>query len=111
MPHLAHVEIFYAYQSARLPKFEPSLRGLIVAGMGDGNVSNDVFCGLKILANNGVIVALSSRTGSGGISGAESGDFCVTCDNLNPQKARILLSTALNFTQNRAQIQEIFNSY
>ena len=64
-------------------------------------------------ARNGVVVVLSSRLGGGRVpilrmrqdSGFVSGD------NLNPQKARVLLMLALTRTHDRQEIQGYFDRY
>lgn len=50
----------------------------------------------------------SSRTGSGYIPAAEAYPGLLG-DNLNPQKARILLMLALTVTHDQQKIQELFH--
>ena len=61
-------------------------------------------------AEAGVIVARSSRTGSGS-AGDSAGDNSVGADDLIAQKARILLMLALTVTDESAAIQRMFNTY
>jgi L-asparaginase len=58
-------------------------------------------------------VVISSRAGSGRTfaptKSREAG--YLQADNLNPQKARVLLGLALAVTQDREQLQRIFDQY
>ena len=55
----------------------------------------------------------SSRAGSGRVIGREEYDRIgmVSGDNLNPQKARVLLMLALTKTTDVHEIQRMFNEY
>ncbi|MEJ1978019.1 MAG: asparaginase domain-containing protein [Acetobacteraceae bacterium] len=68
---------------------------------------------LKEAVRQGVVVVQSTRAGSGrtfrGKRAQESG-FLVA-DNLNPQKARLLLALALTRTQDPAEITRMFETY
>ncbi len=60
----------------------------------------------------GVVIVRSSRVGSGEITSGEIDDKTfITSDNLNPQKARVLLQLALTKTNDKAKIQEMFEEY
>ena len=61
----------------------------------------------------GVRVVTSSRAGSGRtFAPAKSREAgYLQADNLNPQKARVLLGLALAVTQDREQLQRIFDQY
>lgn len=87
--------------------------GLIEAGTGCGSlsqVSRDV---LTEASKKGLVVVRSSRTGSGMVTpstkDAEPG--FLTADNLNPQKARILLTLALTVTKDKNEIRRMFATY
>jgi L-asparaginase len=68
---------------------------------------------LEQAAAKGVIVVQASRAGSGRVARRrylrEMG--MVAADNLNPQKARILLALALTKTREPGDIQEIFDTH
>lgn len=85
------------------------LMNLIKEGGGDGEWAK---AQLKA-AEPHVIVARSSRTGSGTVTPSPSDEEngFVTTDSLNPQKARILLMLALTRTQDPKEIQQFFNEY
>ena len=90
-------------------------KGIIVAGVGNGNLYPDLQAALAKASEAGVIVVRSSRTGSGSTSvGAEVDDAklgFLTADNLNPQKARVLLMLALGKTSDKAKIQSFFATH
>ena len=94
---------------------EKGAKGIILAGMGNGNPYPSVEKALENAAKNGVIVVRSSRTGSGSTSvGGEVDDEklgFLSGDNLNPQKARVLLMTALSKTDDKAKIKEYFATH
>ena len=82
--------------------------------MGEGGANDQIFAALRNAMANGIVVVRSSRTGGGrvGLGFAEFDDqgFLVA-DDLNPQKARILLMLALTKTDDLVQIQEMFFKY
>lgn len=90
-------------------------KGIILAGVGNGNPYPSVEEALRKAAKSGVVVVRSSRVGSGSTSvGSEVDDQkygFITADNLNPQKARVLLMLSLLKSKDIAQIQEYFNKY
>ncbi|MBP5779505.1 MAG: asparaginase, partial [Campylobacter sp.] len=90
-------------------------KGIILAGLGNGNAYPSVEKALENAAKNGVIVVRSSRTGSGSTSvGGEVDDEklgFLSGDNLNPQKARVLLMTALSKTDDKNKIKEYFATH
>lgn len=83
------------------------VKGIICAGTGNGSISANVEKILARAAAQGIVVIRSSRCG--GFVTA-NGKF-LSGDNLNPQKARILLQLALTATNNLDEIQRIFKQY
>nr|WP_280984998.1 hypothetical protein [Bradyrhizobium sp. ISRA463] len=70
-------------------------KGIVLAGVGDGNSSKAAIDALAAAVKQGVVVVRSSRVGSGFVNrNVEVNDdelgFAVSLD-LNPQKARVLL--------------------
>lgn len=89
-------------------------RGLVYAGSGMGSIHGAVEAALAEAVQSGVVVVRSSRTGSGRVSAGlarwqEQG--FLYADNLNPQKARLLLQLALLQTHERSEVQELFLHY
>lgn len=90
-------------------------KGIIVAGVGNGNLYPDLQAALAKASEAGVIVVRSSRTGSGSTSVSSEVDDAklgfLTADNLNSQKARVLLMLALSKTSDKAKIQSFFATH
>ena len=88
--------------------------GIVSAGTGNGSLYDGYREVLTKAGQSGIIVVRSSRVGTGVVTPNpkrdEPGKF-VTADNLNPQKARILLMLALTKTKDAKEIQRIFNTY
>lgn len=114
---LPRVDISYAYAGADGTAVRAFLaagaKGIVSAGFAPG------FCGpgdlepLKQAVKDGVIVIQCSRAGSGRVfpsTKLKEYGF-LTADNLNPQKARILLAMALTVTQDPAEVARIFATY
>ena len=86
--------------------------GLVIAGVGAGSVGG-MKDALKAARDKGVVVVRSSRLGSGRVVPDDhyTEPGFVSADNLNPQKARILLALALPLTRDPAEMQRIFDTY
>jgi L-asparaginase len=90
-------------------------KGIVIAGVGNGNMNKAALDAAAQAAKKGVIVVRSSRVATGSVGrNVEVKDDelgFVASDELNPQKSRILLSLALLKPRTPAQVQELFNSY
>ena len=114
---LPRVDIAYAYagaDGAAVRAFVAAgAKGIVSAGFAPGFSSPGDHEALKEAVMQGVVVVQSTRAGSGrtfrGKRLADAG-FLIA-DNLNPQKARILLALALSVTQDGERIAEMFRSY
>jgi L-asparaginase type II len=84
-------------------------RGLVIAGMGNGEYPAAIQPALEAAAMKGIPVVIASRTGSG-ITSAKDPRF-IAADTLTPQKARILLMLALTRTHDRDRIAGMFRKY
>ncbi|MEL6297203.1 MAG: asparaginase [Pseudomonadota bacterium] len=109
----ARVDISYCYAgcdgTAVRAFVAAGAKGIVSAGFAPGFVSPAEFDALKSAVDQGLVVLQSSRAGSGRVPTMErvaAGGF-IGADNLNPQKARILLALALNRTNDRAEIAEL----
>ncbi len=113
--NLPRVDVSYTYAGADGADVDAfvakSARGIVVATAGAGATTRGQSAALRRAFEAGVIVARSSRTGSGRVGGGRSRGGSVSADDLNPQKARILLMLALTVTEDAGEIQRIFNSY
>ena len=86
--------------------------GLVIAGIGAGALG--AFTEItKTLVAEGVIVVRSARVGEGRVVaiGNNHEEGTVAADNLNPQKAAILLALALTRTRDAVELQRIFDEY
>jgi L-asparaginase len=95
---------------------ENGAKGIVFAGAGDGNIYKAALEKLINLSKEKkLLVVRSSRVGAGYvIRGAEINDDengFVNGDNLNAQKARILLKLALTKSDNWGDVQKIFDRY
>ena len=115
LQQLPPVEILYSYVQPNPILIQALLasgaKGIVMAGTGAGLISN-VEKDALAKAKETVIVR-SNRTGSGRVPAREDYEplGMIAADNLNPQKARILLMLALTKTTNLAEIRRIFDEY
>lgn len=109
MDTLPRVDVVYSYQEGdRVPidaYVTAGAKGIVLTGSGGDAV--------KDAQAKGVLFVQSDRKGSGRVmvSDKVAEKQIVTSDNLNPQKARILLRLALTKTTDPKEIQRIFNEY
>ncbi|WP_087720823.1 asparaginase [Salinicola salarius] len=114
---LPRVDIAYSYagsDGAAIRAFVAAgARGIVAAGFAPGFVTGGERAALIEAVDKGVVVVQSTRAGSGNVYRGhrlrEAG-FLVA-DNLNPQKARLLLALALGVTHDPAEITRIFAEY
>jgi L-asparaginase len=89
--------------------------GIVIAGVGNGNMNKASLDAAERQAKKGVVIVRSSRvpTGSVGRNVEVNDDKMgfVASDELNPQKARILLMLALLKPRNTAELQQLFLTY
>ncbi|MBO5664796.1 MAG: L-asparaginase 2 [Bacteroidaceae bacterium] len=116
---LPKVGIAYGYSSVEgdvvKMMIKKDYKGIVYAGVGNGNIHKNVFPELEKARKDGVIVVRSSRVPTGATTlDAEVDDNkyeFVASWGLNPQKARILLMLALTKTDDWKAIQKYFNNY
>ena len=94
---------------------EHGVKGIVLAGVGDGNTTDAALSALERAAKKGVAVVRSSRTGSGLVDrNVEVNDDklgLIAGMELSPQKARILLTLGLAKTNDVKALQQMFNEY
>ena len=116
---LPKVGIAYGYSSVEGDVVDMMIdkhyKGIVYAGVGNGNIHKNVFPELEKARKDGIIVVRSSRVPTGATTlDAEVDDNkyeFVASWGLNPQKARILLMLALTKTDDWKTIQKYFNNY
>jgi L-asparaginase len=94
---------------------EKGVKGIVLAGVGDGNTTDAALAALERAAKKGVAVVRCSRTGSGLVDrNVEVNDDkmgFIAGMELSPQKARILLMLSLTKTNDTKKLQEFFDQY
>ena len=114
---LPRVDVAYAYAGADGTAVRAFVaagaRGIVSAGLAPGFTPPGEAEALRDAVAAGVVVVQSTRAGSGRTFRTtrlrESG--LLIADNLNPQKARILLALALSVTREEAEIERMFRTY
>jgi L-asparaginase len=116
---LPYVEIVYSYANFGRDTIDflvgKGVKGIVLAGVGDGNSTDTAIAALADAARKGIAVVRATRTGSGLIvRNVEVDDDklgFITAMELNPQKARILLMLGLMKTNDTKKLQELFMQY
>jgi L-asparaginase len=113
------VEIVYSYANLGREMIdflvEKGVKGIVLAGVGDGNSTDTAIAALAEAAKKGVAVVRATRTGSGlVVRNIEVDDdklgFIASIE-LNPQRARILLMLGLMKTSDPKKLQQYFEQY
>jgi L-asparaginase len=90
-------------------------KGIVIAGVGNGNMNKASVEAASRAAQGGVVVVRSSRVATGSVGrNIELNDDqlrFIASDELNPQKARILLALALLRRASPEQMQTYFYTY
>lgn len=114
---LPRVEIVYSHANMDAVQIDSAIankaKGIVLAGVGDGNTSKAALDALQRAAQQGIVVVRSTRVGSGFVNrnvevNDDTSGFVASLD-LNPQKARVLtqLLIANGITQ-PVQVQKAF---
>lgn len=116
---LPRVDIIYAHANMSPDLIDAAVKagakGLVVAGVGDGNMTKDALAALGRAAKAGVVVVRSTRLAGGlvlrnnEVNDDQQG--FVASGEFTAPKARVLLEVALTKTSDPKQIQRIFNEY
>jgi L-asparaginase len=90
-------------------------KGVVVAGVGNGNLTKAGLDALAAQAKKGIVCVRSSRVATGRVGrNVEVDDdklALVASDDLNPQKARVLLRLALLKPRSLGEVQRLFEQY
>jgi L-asparaginase len=117
---LPRVEIAYMYVDASASAVYAFINdrsaGLVIAGSGDGSFNKSILQAVDTAVKKGIIVVRSSRVASGRVTQFnqvfdDKKLGTIASDDLNPQKARILLMLALTITKDKDEIQRMFLEY
>jgi L-asparaginase len=119
LAELPRVDVIYAHAGMNAEIIDACVEGgamgIVVAGTGNGNMTEASIAALARAVEKGVVVVRSTRCW-GGVVGRniEIDDDAigfVAADDLSPQKARILLKLALTKTRDVRRIQRMFYEY
>ena len=90
-------------------------KGIVIAGVGDGNMNAGTLEAIKRATKAGIPVVRATRVPIGAVlikGEVVDADYgSVSSDELNPQKARILLMLALSKNRSRDDLQRLFIEY
>jgi L-asparaginase len=116
---LPRVDIIYAYTDMPADAIDASVangaKGIVIAGVGNGNMNKSSIEAATRAVKKGVVVVRSTRVATGAVArNVEVNDDemnFVASDELNPQKARVLLMLALLKPRTNSEIQNLFYTY
>jgi L-asparaginase len=90
-------------------------KGIVVAGVGNGNMTQAGLDALAAQAKKGIVCVRSTRVATGQVGRSVEVDDdklgLVASLGLNPQKSRVLLRLALTKTKDLKEIQRMFDQY
>jgi L-asparaginase len=116
---LPRVDIIYAHANMSTDLIDAAVengaKGLVIAGVGDGNMTKEALNALTLAARQGVAVVRSTRLPAGIVlRNNEVNDdklHMVASGEFTPPKARVLLQLALTKTNDPKRVQKMFNEY
>jgi len=116
---LPRVDIIYAYANMDDVLINASIKagakGIVIAGVGDGNMTKPALDALTAAAKNGILVVRSTRLPNGMVMrNAEVNDDklgFVASGELGPPKSRVLAQLALTKTNDPKRVQQMFREY
>jgi len=116
---LPRVDVIYAHANMSADLIDAAIRngakGLVIAGVGDGNMTTPALDAVSRAAKGGIVIVRSTRLPGGivlrnnEINDDEQG--FVASGELNPAKSRVLLQLALTKTNDPVRIQQMFYEY
>jgi L-asparaginase len=117
--NLPRVEIIYSYANMDGGLIDAAVasgaKGIVLAGVGDGNTTDAGIAALERAAKQGVAVVRCSRTSAGvadrNIEVNDDKLGFIAGMELNAQKARVLLMLGLTKTTDVKKLQELFYKY
>jgi L-asparaginase len=116
---LPRVDVIYAHANMSADLIDAAVangaKGIVVAGVGDGNMTTPALDALTKVAKGGIVVVRSTRLPAGivlrnnEVNDDEKG--FIASGELNPAKSRVLLQLALTKTNDPVRIQRMFYEY
>jgi L-asparaginase len=116
---LPRVDIVMAYENMDGKLIDAAVaagaRGVVIAGVGNGNMTQAALDALAAQAKKGIVCVRASRVATGRVGRSVEVDDdklgLVASLGLNPQKSRVLLRLALTQTNDLKRIQRYFDEY
>src|SRR6516165_6240140 len=116
---LPRVDIIEAYENMDGTLIDAAVaagaKGIVIAGVGNGNMTQAALAGLAKQSKQGIVCVRSSRVVTGRVGrNVEVDDDklgLIASEDLSPQKARVLLRLALLKQRPLGDIQRIFEEY
>ena len=116
---LPRVDVIYAHAGMSPDLIDAAVargaKGLVIAGVGDGNMTTPALDAVRRAVAAGVVVVRSSRVGDGfvrrNIEVDDDKTGTVVSKELNPAKSRVLLKLSLLQSSNAKTIQDFFDTY
>jgi L-asparaginase len=116
---LPRVDVIYAHAGMSPDLIDAAVangaKGLIVAGVGDGNMTTPALEAVKRAIAKNVVVVRSTRVGEGmvrrNIEVDDDKVGTVVSKELNPAKSRVLLKLALTQTSDPKKVQALFDTF
>jgi L-asparaginase len=116
---LPRVDVIYAHAGMSPDLIDAAVangaKGIVIAGVGDGNMTTPALDAVKRAVAKGVVVVRSTRVGDGvvrrNIEVDDDKVGTVVSKELNPPKTRVLLKLALTQTSDSKKVQELFDKY
>jgi L-asparaginase len=116
---LPRVDVIYAHAGMSPDLIDAAVangaKGLVIAGVGDGNMTTQALEAVKRAIAKGVVVVRSTRVGEGivrrNIEVNDDEIGTIVSKELNPSKARVLLKVALTQSSDPRAVQGYFDKY
>jgi L-asparaginase len=116
---LPRVDIIMAYENMDGALIDAAVaagaKGVVIAGVGNGNMTKAALDALAAQAKKGIVCVRSTRVATGRVGRSVEVDddklALVASDDLNPQKARVLLRLALLKPRSLGDVQRLFVEY
>jgi L-asparaginase len=116
LPNVAVVELYADASNVGVnAQVQAGIDGLVIAGLGDGNLNKTNTDAVSAAIGKGIAVCRSSRVPTGRVILNDETDDAklgtIVASDLNPQKARILLMLGLTRTKDTKVLQSYFFKY
>jgi L-asparaginase len=116
---LPRVDVIYAHAGMSPDLIDAAVangaKGIVIAGVGDGNMTTAALEAVRRAVSKGVVVVRSTRVGEGivrrNIEVNDDEVGTVVSKELNPAKARVLLKLALTQSSDSKTVQALFDKY